>query len=69
MQHKDEIRSLMKKTLTLLEKDKRTSLELCLETKIPFYWLKKFRDGGFKNPSVNRVQFLYEFLTQSKLPV
>lgn len=32
------------------------------ETGISFYWLRKFAVGEFKNPSVNRVQRLYEFL-------
>jgi len=37
-------------------------LEVYAKTGISFYWLRKFASGEFKNPSVNRVQCLYEFL-------
>lgn len=36
-------------------------------TGIPFYWLKKFSANEIPNPSVNRVQYLYEKLSKSKL--
>ena len=39
------------------------------ETGISFYWLRKFSSGEFKNPSVNRVQCLYEFLKGQPLCV
>ena len=39
------------------------------ETGISFYWLRKFSSGEFKNPSVNRVQRLYEFLKGQPLSV
>ena len=63
----DKQGSLLVKTRYLLERDKRGLLDIHKETDIPFYWLKKFSSGGFDNPSVNRVQFLYEFLTGAKL--
>lgn len=50
-----------------LKDDKRSLVKIYDETGIPFYWLKKFRNGEIKNPSVNRVQALYEHLTGSKL--
>lgn len=37
------------------------------QTGLPFFWLRKFAAGTFKNPSVNRVQFLYENLTGNPL--
>jgi len=64
-----EIYSLMKKTLRLMKKDSRSLIDIHKETNLPFYWLRKFAAGEFDNPSVNRVQYLYEFLTESKLSV
>lgn len=61
----DQPRSLMLKTIELLKK--RDLFEVYAETKISFYWLRKFVALEFKNPSVNRVQYLYEHLTGSKL--
>lgn len=60
----DEPGTLLKRTRELLKNDKRGLLDIHKETGIPFYWLKKFSAGGFDNPSVNRVQFLYEVLTR-----
>ena len=37
------------------------------DTQLPFYWLRKFANGEIPNPSVNRVQFLYEYLTRKPL--
>lgn len=65
--HFDEPGKLMKKTRILLLKDERTLLEMYRDTAIPYFWLKKFAAEGFKNPSVNRVQFLYEYLSGQKL--
>lgn len=53
--------SLMKETKRLLKA--RDLLEVYAETRVPFYWLRKFAAGEFQNPSVNRVQYLYEHLT------
>lgn len=36
---------------------------------VSFYWLRKFYYSGMKDPSVNKVQALHEFLTQTTLPV
>ena len=57
---------------TLMEVTQRKLLERGVpqayaETRLPFYWLQKFAGGGFRNPSVNRVQFLYEHLLSTKL--
>ena len=68
--YKDEkTYTLMRRTLQLLKRDKRSTLEIHKQTNIPFYWLRKFRAEEFKHPSVNRVQALYEFLSDNKLPV
>ena len=57
----DQPGSLMVKTIDLL-KD-RDLFAVYAETKISPYWLRKFATGEFKNPSVNRVQFLFEHLS------
>jgi len=49
-----------------LAKEENNLPKLFIETKIPFYWLKKFARGEIPNPSVNRVEYLFEYLT--KLP-
>lgn len=61
----DQPGSLMRRTSDLLrEKD---LLKVYAETNISFYWLRKFASGSFRNPSVNRVQYLYEHLSGTKL--
>lgn len=66
-EHYDQPGDLMKRTIELVRE--RTPLKVYDETKISFYWLRKFAAGGFQNPSVNRVQYLYEHLTGKKLTV
>lgn len=61
----DQPNALMVKTIALL-KD-RDLFEVYAQTHIPFYWLRQFVAMKFRNPSVNRVQFLYEYLTSTKL--
>ena len=56
----DQPGSLMLETQRLLKE--RDLLAVYTATGISFYWLRKFASGEFKNPSVNRVQSLYEFL-------
>ena len=58
LQDFDQPGALMERTRTaLIERGPFRAHE---ETRIPFYWLRTFAAGGFKNPSVNRVQYLYE---------
>ena len=64
-----KIRSLMKKTLALLKQDTRTPLKIAIESNINYFWLRKFKAGGFRDPSVNTVQQLWEHLSQRKLPL
>lgn len=61
--------SLMARTLELLDADDRSVLEIHHATGISFYWLRKFKARTFVDPSVNKVQFLYEHLTNAKLAV
>jgi len=61
----DQPLSLMRRTGLLL--DGVDLIKISAETDISFYWLKKFASGRFRNPSVNRVQYLYEHLTKTPL--
>lgn len=66
----DQPTAIILKTQELLKNDKRTLLEIYRDTGIPFYWLRNFSDGRYKNnPSINRVIFLYEHLSGKKLKV
>lgn len=44
-------------------------LRLSKQLAIPYQWLIKFRNGGIPDPSVNRIQLIYETLTGSELEV
>lgn len=61
--------SLMAETLRLLKNRPKdlTLPDIEKATQIPFYWLRKFTSGEIKDPSVNRVQRLYEYLSGNKL--
>ena len=41
--------------------------ELAEDVDIPYFWLIKFAKGEMNNPSVNRIQSLYEHLTGHNL--
>lgn len=59
--------SLYKKTRQLLRGEKRSLFEIAKESGIPFYWLRKVNAGTIHDPGVNRIQKLYEFLTNKPL--
>lgn len=61
----DQPSSLMLTTLHLMQGC--DLLELYAETKISYHWLRKFVMGAYQNPSVNRVQYLYEHLSKGRL--
>ena len=67
LQEYDKPLSLLVTTRQLIKQDKRSLLMISQATNIPFYWLKKFSAGEIPNPAVNRVQYLYEFISKSKL--
>lgn len=59
--------TLVNKTLTLLAKEPKTMTDMSLETGIPFFWIQRFANHKMTNPSANRVQYLYEYLTKTHL--
>lgn len=70
--HFDTPGPLMTRTQTLLKTKAPKKMDLLRvhdATGIPFFWLEKFVAGVFKNPSVNRVQYLYEHLTGQPLNI
>lgn len=64
-----EVLSLQAKTNKLLKESKIPIDKITEETRLTFYWLSRFRRNEFPNPSVNKVQKLYEYLTGEKLPI
>lgn len=63
----DRPQSLYSGTRKLLKGDKRTLHMISQLTGVPYYWLKKFAAGEIANPAVNRVQYLYEFISKKEL--
>lgn len=67
--------SLMEKTRTLLRDSPMTIPDIHADLKvagitcISYFWLRKFSGGQVDDPSVNKVQILYEFLSGSTLTV
>lgn len=59
--------TLLEAARKLLLADKRSTLEIHKQSGLPVFWLRKLRSGETKDPSVNRVQALYEFLSNTKL--
>lgn len=61
--------TLYARTLELLKNSDKPLPLIYKETDLPFYWLRKLSQGEIKDPSVNRVQKLYEYLSGSTLEV
>lgn len=66
----DQSSAIVEKVRALLENSEKSLPEIYKETGIPFYWLRSFASGRYKkNPSVNRVIYLYEYLTGKGLEI
>jgi hypothetical protein len=63
----DDTVSLMERTLELLDASALSLPAIYAATGISFYWLRRFKSRKIADPSVNRVQQLYEFLQGSPL--
>lgn len=57
--------TLMQRTIALMQG--KDLIRLSVDADVNYHWLKKFAKGQVDNPSVNRVQRLYEFLSGTKL--
>ena len=61
----DQPGPLMIETIKLI---KETGLEkVAFVTLVPFGWIQKLCSGTFKNPSVNRIEHIYQVLSGSKI--
>lgn len=63
----DDRNTLHDAAIKALHDDKRTLRMIGQATGIPYYWLKKLSANEIPAPNVNRVQYLYEFLSKSKI--
>lgn len=61
--------TLYEQTLKLLIASELTILDIAERADLPYDWLVSIRYDRVKNPSVNRIQKLYEFLTGKPLNV
>lgn len=61
--------TLHTRTRERLKADGRSLPVIANASGLPFYWLKKFSANEIADPSVNRIQRLYEFLSKRPLKV
>lgn len=65
----DQPGTLLKAALREIKDSKLTVFALHKKTGLPPDWLSQVKRGTIENPSVNRIQFLYERMTGKKLRV
>ena len=65
----DPTATLYTRTLDLARQYEGSQIELAQRAGVPFHWLRSFLAGTIRDPSVNRTQALYEFLTGKSLKV
>lgn len=65
----DQPGSLLVATRKLLMQDPRSTLDIHKQCGLPYFWLVQFKSNRSTSPSVDRVQYLYEFLAEKKLAV
>lgn len=63
----DEKKSLLLVTIKLLKESTFNLFEISEKTSLNYYWLKKLYYNKLKDPSVNKIQILYEFLSDKKI--
>lgn len=61
--------TLMSRTVKLLRRDTRSLTQISFDAQIPVDWLKRLSSGRLRDPGVNRMQALYEYLTGKQLDV
>lgn len=59
--------SLLTATIEAVRSSNKTPVQLCRETGLHPSWILGLLNGRFRNPSVNRVQYLYEYVTGRQL--
>lgn len=58
----DQPGNLMSNTIELLKEEKRSLTTIAEITGLPYLWIRNFKAGLYINPSVNRVEYLHNFL-------
>lgn len=53
--------------MRLIKKDERPLVILAGDLKLPAVWLKRFAAGEVANPGVNRMEYIYEQLSNVSL--
>lgn len=61
--------TLLVKTLELLENCPKPLQDIYAETGLPYHWLRSVSQGKTNKPSVNRIQYLYEYLSHQTLAI
>ena len=62
-----EVGSLHLLTLDLLKSSEQTTYDVAKETGLTYSWICAFAADKMRNPSVSKVQRLYEYLTGRNL--
>jgi hypothetical protein len=57
--------NILDQTLALLRADRRSIAQLAKDTGLGYHWLRKMRAGQIRNPGFERVNNLYQCLTQN----
>lgn len=58
---------LLDRTHELLSSSDQSVEEIAKGADVTFYWLRRFKQGTILDPSVNRVQKVYEYLAGAPL--
>lgn len=59
--------TLLTRTIELIKNSDLSIDQLSFETRLPSGWIRKVCNGTLKDPSVNRIQELYEYLSGEKV--
>ena len=61
--------TLLQRTRDLITDSDKTHMQICIATGLQVNWISGIATGRIKDPSVNRIQKLYEYLAGSKLAI
>jgi len=61
------MKTLFERTIQLAKSSGMTVPQICRGTGLRQRWLHRLLDGDFKDPGVNKIQKLYEFLSNKKI--
>lgn len=61
--------TLLKRTRALITDSGKTHMQICIATGLQVNWISGIATGRIRDPSVNRVQKLYEYLAGKALAI